>query len=301
MKLVSFGPAGKERPGVMVDKDTILDLYDASRGNIRTIRQVLDGEGGLEIVSKLLNSNNITDWKVPLESTRLGPPVTNPTKVIGVGLNYHSHTGEQDVKVPKKPLLFAKSATSISGDGDPIHYPIEDKQLDYEAELAVVIGKRSFRIDADKWEDHVAGYTVVNDVSGREAQFSDRKWFRGKSYDTCCPMGPYLVTKDEIEDAHNLNVTARLNGDKRQDSNTSKLIFNLPHLLSFISRNITLLPGDVISTGTPGGVGIFMDPPACMGIGDEIVVEVEKVGVLTNRVVERPQNEGPSVYPHPLY
>jgi 2-keto-4-pentenoate hydratase/2-oxohepta-3-ene-1,7-dioic acid hydratase in catechol pathway len=153
-----------------------------------------------------------------------------------------------------------------------------------------------FRADPQDWETYIAGYTIVNDVSGRDAQFADRKWFRGKSYDSFCPMGPCIVTRDEIPDPHTLRITSALNGELRQDGHTSDLIFNIPDILAYVSRNITLLPGDVIATGTPSGVGIFRDPPACMNPGDEIAVTLEGVGTLTNRVEERTQLS-PSVYP----
>lgn len=237
-------------------------------------------------------------WLIPKQGTRLGPALTNPTKIIGLGLNYGSHTDEQSAKLPQRPLLFSKSTTSLAGDGDPIWHPVDEEHLDYEVELGVVIGKPGLRIATASWREYVAGYTVVNDVSARDAQFADRKWFRGKSPDSCCPLGPWIVTVDEIDDPHNLRLTAHLNGEKRQDANTKDLIFDIPAILEFVSRNITLLPGDVIATGTPGGVGIFMEPKACMKVGDEIVVEVEKIGKLTNKICERTEIT-PSVYPHP--
>jgi 2-keto-4-pentenoate hydratase/2-oxohepta-3-ene-1,7-dioic acid hydratase in catechol pathway len=300
MKLVSFGPAGQERPGALLGDDRILDLQAASGDSISSIRALLDHEqDGRAQVARWL-ADPAADAIVTRAGTRLGPALTNPTKIIGLGLNYKSHTEEQSAKQPKRPLLFSKSTTSLAGDGDPIWHPVDEKNLDYEAELGVVIGKPGLRIEADRWRDYVAGYTVVNDISARDAQFQDRKWFRGKSPDSCCPLGPWIVTADEIEDPHDLRVTARLNGEKRQDANTKDLIFDIPATLEFVSRNITLLPGDVIATGTPGGVGIFMDPVQCMKVGDVIVVEVEKIGKLTNQVCAR--NEiTPSVYPHPRH
>ncbi|MBW2277910.1 MAG: fumarylacetoacetate hydrolase family protein, partial [Deltaproteobacteria bacterium] len=216
----------------------------------------------------------------------------------GLGLNYKSHTDEQSARIPKRPLLFSKSTTSLNGDGDPVWHPVDEEHLDYEVELGVVIGAPALRIDPEKWRDYVAGYIVVNDISARDAQFQDRKWFRGKSPDSCCPLGPWLITTDEIDDPHNLRLTAHLNGEKRQDANTEDLMFDLPAILAFVSRNVTLLPGDVIATGTPGGVGIFLEPKACMKVGDEIVVEVEQIGKLTNTICER-EEVVPSVYPHP--
>ncbi len=298
MKLVSFGPAGEERPGAVTDDRLILDLNRASGGEIRTIRGLLDrGEAGLERVARWLDRPE-EEWLEPAAGVRLGPPVTNPVTIVGVGLNYHSHTSEQKARLPERPLLFSKAPTSLAGDGDPLSYPVDEENFDYEAELAFVIGKPALRIDPERWQEYVVGYTIVNDVSARDAQYADRKWFRGKSYDTTCPMGPYLVTRDEIVDPHDLRITAHLNGELRQDGTTSDLIFRVPDLLAFASRNITFMPGDVFATGTPGGVGIFMQPPACMQIGDEIRVTLEKVGSLTNRICECVA-PGPSVYPSP--
>ncbi|MDJ0763484.1 MAG: fumarylacetoacetate hydrolase family protein [Myxococcota bacterium] len=299
MKLVSFGPPGEELPGVLLDNDRILNIYSASTGNINTMRQLLAlGAPGLAQVSEWIANGPEDRFVIPAKGVRLGPPVTNPTKVVGVGLNYHSHTDEQSARLPKKPLLFSMSTTCLSGDGDPILYPIDDENVDYEAELAFVIGAPAFRVNPEDWQAYVAGYTIVNDVSGRDAQFSDRKWFRGKSFDTFCPMGPYIATRDEIPDPHKLSISAHLNGEVRQDGNTKDLIFKIPELLAFVTQNITFLPGDVIATGTPGGVGIFCDPPACMKVGDEIKITVQGIGTLTNRVCER-VGLTPSVYPHP--
>lgn len=297
MKLVSHGPAGRERPGVLIENEKILDLHTASGGKIRSIRQLLEqGEPGMRRIAGWIAKEPSDDWLLPARGTRLGPPVTNPTKIVCLGLNYHSHASEQSARLPERPLLFSKAVTSLAGDCDPIWYPEDEEHVDYEAEMAFVIGRAAFRVDPDDWEMYVAGYTIVNDVSARDAQWADRKWFRGKSYDTFCPMGPCIVTRDEMPDPHTLRLTATLNGELRQDGHTSDLIFRIPDILAFVSRNITLLPGDIIATGTPSGVGIFRDPPACMKPGDEIVVTLENVGTLTNRVKERTE-ESPSVYP----
>lgn len=297
MKLVSYGPAGKERPGVLIENDRILDLSTASGGKIRMIRQLLEqGESAMRRIAGWIEKKPSDDWLLPARGTRLGPPLTNPSKIVCLGLNYHSHASEQNARLPERPLLFSKAVTSLAGDGDPIWYPVDEGHVDYEAEMAFVIGRPAFRVNPGDWESYIAGYTIVNDVSARDAQWADRKWFRGKSYDTFCPMGPCIVTRDEIPDPHTLRLTAALNGELRQDGHTSDLIFKVPDILAFVSRNITLLPGDIIATGTPSGVGIFRDPPACMKPGDEIVVTLEKIGTLTNRVQERTE-ESPSVYP----
>lgn len=299
MKLISYGPACQERPGVLLDRDVILDLESASDGRIRTIRHLLEqGDPGLRQVAEWIEAGPQDRWLRSARGVRLGPPVTNPSKIVCVGLNCRSHAEEQKVRLPERPLLFSKAVTSLAGDGDPIWYPVEEEHLDYEAELAIVIGRPAFRVKPEDWTSYVAGFTIVNDVSARDAQRADRKWFRGKSYDSCCPMGPYMVTRDDIPDPQDLRLTATLNGELRQDGHTSDLIFSVPEILAFVSRNITFLPGDVISTGTPCGVGIFRDPPACMKPGDEISVWIEKVGTLTNQVRQRTE-ERPSGYPAP--
>lgn len=297
MKLVSYGPAGGELPGVLLEDGNILDLRIASGGEIRSIRHLLEqGESGMRRVAGWIAGGPPGSLLRTARGTRLGPPVTNPSKIVCLGLNYHSHAEEQNARLPERPLLFSKAVTSLAGDSDPIWYPADEEHVDYEAELAFVIGRPAFRVNPGDWESYVAGYTIVNDVSARDAQWADRKWFRGKSYDSFCPMGPCLVTRDDIPDPHNLRLSATLNGELRQDGHTGDLIFNIPEILAFASRNITFIPGDIISTGTPCGVGIFRDPPACMNPGDDIAVTLEKVGTLTNTVRERKDNS-PSVYP----
>lgn len=299
MQLVSFGKTGQERPGVLCEDNTVIDIQLASDDNIRSIRRLLElGEDGFELVKKWMEVSTKSEWRLSAESLRFGPPLTNSSKIVCVGLNYHSHAREQKAKLPNNPLLFSKSSTSVIGNGDNILYPIEEEHVDYEGEMAFVIGKPAFRVRPEDWQKYVVGITIVNDVSARDAQFGDRKWFRGKSFDTFCPMGPKVVTLDEIEDPHNLDIQSRLNGEVRQTGNTSDLIFKIGDLLSFASRNITFLPGDVISTGTPSGVGIFFDPPKCMTVGDVIEITLAGVGTLTNTVAPR-ENEHPSPYPHP--
>lgn len=297
MKLLSFGPAGRERPGVLLGEDVILDLELASEGEFPTIRHMLaSGDAALERIAGWMAGTVPDSWVRSLRDVRLGPPLVNPSKIVCLGLNYRCHAEEQGARLPERPLLFAKAVTSLAGDRDPIRYPVDESHLDYEVELALVVGRTAFRIEAEQWESYVVGYTIVNDVSARDAQRSDRKWFRGKSCDSSCPMGPWIVTRDEIPHPGALRLTATLNGELRQDGTTRDLIFPIPEILAFVSRNITLLPGDVISTGTPKGVGIFRDPPACMKPGDEISVSVEKIGTLTNTVREREDSQ-PSPYP----
>ena len=222
--------------------------------------------------------------RIDRSAARILAPVSRPGKILCVGLNYADHLEEQGLEAPDHPILFAKMPTSIVGPGDPI--PLHDmtSQLDYEVELAVVVGSRVRGVTREDAFDAVAGYTVLNDVSARDLQFGDGQWMRGKSLDGYAPMGPALVSPDEVGDPGNLNVQTWVNGELRQASNTGNLIFDVPHLIEFCSEGMTLEPGDVISTGTPGGVGVFMDPPQFLREGDQVVVSIEKVGELRNPV-----------------
>ena len=204
-------------------------------------------------------------------------------KVICVGLNYRDHADEQGVDLPRAPLLFAKFANTLCGDGDAVELPEAIGHVDAEAELAVVIGKRAHQLDAESALEVVFGWTCANDVSARDAQFGDGQWFRGKSYDTFCPIGPRIVPRDELDPA-DLRIRQLLNGEVLQDSRTSQLIFALPELIAYTSSVLTLEPGDLILTGTPAGVGIFRDPKVSLQPGDMVEVEIEGIGVLRNSV-----------------
>ena len=204
-------------------------------------------------------------------------------KVVCVGLNYRDHAEEQGIEAPTAPLLFAKFANTLCSDGDPIVLPEGIGHVDAEAELAVVIGETARRVSADDALDVVAGWTCANDVSARDAQFGDGQWFRGKSYDTFCPVGPRIVPRDEL-DPSDLRIVQRLNGDALQDSRTSVLIFRIPELIAYASNVLTLEPGDLILTGTPHGVGVFREPKVTLAPGDVVEIEVEGIGVLRNEV-----------------
>jgi 2-keto-4-pentenoate hydratase/2-oxohepta-3-ene-1,7-dioic acid hydratase in catechol pathway len=224
---------------------------------------------------------------VTLQEVHLLAPV-RPPKIVAVGLNYRDHAEEQGTPLPDAPLLFAKFPTAVTGPFDDIEKPVETSQLDYEAELGVVIGAPARRVRAADAVGHVAGYLVVNDVSARDAQFADGQWVRGKSFDTFAPLGPALATPDEVPDPHALDIRTWVNGELRQSSNTGQLIFPIPDLIEYCSRYFTLEPGDIICTGTPAGVGVFSDPPRFLEVGDVVEVEVERVGRLRNRVVGCP-------------
>jgi 2-keto-4-pentenoate hydratase/2-oxohepta-3-ene-1,7-dioic acid hydratase in catechol pathway len=215
-------------------------------------------------------------------------PITNPEKVIAVGLNYSEHADEGDHDVPDEPVLFAKFPQCLVGPDDPIEWDPElTGAVDYEAELAVVIGERARNVSREDAFDYVAGYTVGNDVSARDLQNTDEQWVRGKSLDTFGPLGPDLLTPDELDDPHNLDIWTEVNGERLQDSNTQHLIFGIDEIIAFCSRSFTLTPGDVIYTGTPDGVGFFRDPQVLLEDGDTVTVGVDDVGELTNHCIER--------------
>jgi len=225
---------------------------------------------------------------VSLDEVRLAPSVSRPSKIIALGLNYKDHAEESKGKVPEVPLIFAKFPNSIVGHNDQITWDVNvTRKVDFEAELAVVIGKTVYNCPESEAMDAVFGYTCGNDVSARDLQFGDGQWVRGKSLDTFCPLGPWIVTTEEIPDPHSLKIQCRLNGQLMQDSNTSLIIFKIPMLISFFSRHFTLFPGDIILTGTPHGVGAFRDPSVYMKDGDEVVVYIEDVGRLVNHCREK--------------
>lgn len=223
--------------------------------------------------------------RFPLSEVELLAPIPRPGKLLCIGLNYRDHAAEIGLKLPERPILFAKYSSCVVGPGASIVLPRISDKVDYEAELAVIIGKPAKGVAAEKALEYVAGYTVMNDVSARDAQMGDGQWVRGKSFDTFAPMGPFLVTRDEVPDPGKLNISLRLNGQTMQDSNTSNLVFGVQELISFLSQAITLEPGDVIATGTPGGVGTSRKPQVFLKAGDVVAVEVEGVGVLENPVV----------------
>jgi 2-keto-4-pentenoate hydratase/2-oxohepta-3-ene-1,7-dioic acid hydratase in catechol pathway len=220
---------------------------------------------------------------VALSDVRVLPPIRFPNKVIAIGLNYWDHCEEQDVEPPERPLVFAKFPSAIVGPGDPIQWdPALTQKVDWEAELAVVIGKTARRVRKQDAYVHVLGYMASNDVSARDLQFGDKQWVRGKSLDSFCPLGPWLATRDEVPDPHALRIASRVNGEPMQDSSTARMIFDVPTLIEFLSAAFTLLPGDVILTGTPDGVGVFRDPPVFLKDGDQVEIEIEGLGVLSN-------------------
>ena len=221
---------------------------------------------------------------VSLGSLTLRAPISHPSKIVCVGLNYRDHAAESGQPVPDHPILFPKFANSVIGPGEPIVLPLDTEQPDYEAELGVVIGATTKRVSESEALGRVAGYTCLNDVSARDLQFRSSQWMLGKAIDTFLPMGPWLVTTDEIPDPQALRIGCRLNGEQVQDSSTEQMVFGVAELIAFISRTLTLEPGDIIATGTPPGVGFARTPPRFLRDGDEVTIEIEGIGALTNPV-----------------
>ena len=270
----------------------IAQFYEGSRVRLGLIQAdtliPVDFDGDM---IQFIESHRESHWALKLQSSQtidlgrvtLAAPVTRPSKIIGIGLNYKDHAEEQKAKVPDIPVIFAKFPNTLIGSKEAITWDAKvTGKVDFEGELAVVIGNRIQNCPESEALEAVFGYTCANDVSARDLQFRDIQLLRGKSLDTFCPLGPWIVTGDEIPNPNSLKIRSWLNGRLMQDSNTSLMIFSIPVLVSFLSRHLTLLPGDVILTGTPRGVGVFRDPPVFMKEGDEVAVEIERVGRLVN-------------------
>ena len=275
MRLIRFGEKGQEKPGLMKE-GRIVDLTRRFP-DIPDVNQAFFAEGWLKKIAAVDEAGEILD-------VRLGSPVASPSKIICVGKNYAEHAQEGGFDKPESPVLFCKTPNALSGPHDPIIMPLSSSQVDWEVELAVVVGKTAKRVSEAAAFDYIAGFSVMNDVSGRDAQFGDGQWFRGKSFDTFAPFGPALVTPDEAGDVGNLDLACLVNGEVMQTGNTRDLIFSIAFLMAYISRDITLFPGDIISTGTPAGVGIFREPPIVLKPGDVVECRVEGLGAITNGV-----------------
>jgi len=314
MKLVAFKVDDEARLGVL-ENDIVIDLnlahelYLSERGKTAnalnsfpsTIIDFLSlGEKAKSYASNLVayaralrkkHSGRIQQQKVLLDISDVHTlaPVPLPPKIICLGLNYRDHAEEGHVPLPEEPILFSKPNTAIVGPDDPVVYPKISTQVDYEIELAVIIGKEGRNISEADASNHIGGYTVFNDISARDIQFKDKQWFRGKSFDTFAPTGPSLVLKDQISDPHCLKMELRVNGEVRQSSTTANMIFKIPQIIAFISRVMKLQRGDIIATGTPAGVGFYAKPEKkLLRPGDFMEAEIEGIGVLRNRVVNAP-------------
>jgi 2,4-didehydro-3-deoxy-L-rhamnonate hydrolase len=277
MRLIRFGQKGKAKPGLWKD-GKIVDLREIFP-QIPDINETFFREGWLEKVAGIKKSGQKIE-------ARIASPIHRPSKIICLGKNYAEHAKEGGFENPEKPLIFCKTQNALSGPYDPIILPRSSDQVDWEVELAVIIGEEGKRINKTDAFDYIAGFTVMNDVSAREAQFSDSQWFRGKSFDSFAPAGPFIVTPDEIDNVNNLRLTAKVDGEIMQDGNTRDMIFDIRAIIENISEDITLIPGDIISTGTPAGVGIFRDPPVVLKPGNVVECRIEKIGVIINKVVK---------------
>jgi 2-keto-4-pentenoate hydratase/2-oxohepta-3-ene-1,7-dioic acid hydratase in catechol pathway len=281
MKLLRYGPAGREKPG----------LLDAD-GRIRDLSSIVSHiDSGLLAPGRLEHLRRFDPVKLPLVrgSPRLGVPYTGIGKFIGIGLNYSDHAAEAGMAVPAEPIVFLKATTSITGPGDGIVLPKGSTKVDWEVELGVVIGTRAQHVDEAQALRHVAGYCVVNDVSERNFQLErGSQWDKGKGCDTFGPIGPYLVTADSVADPQNLDLWLDVNGEPRQRGNTATMVFGVAHLVSYVSRFMTLMPGDIITTGTPPGVGMGRKPPQFLQPGDVVTLGVDGLGEQRSRVTAWP-------------
>ncbi len=293
MRLVSFGPTAAERPGILSEDGewiTPLAALDVTLPN--TIRGVLQ-ENCLSKIQKLFKqqTSTLSEQKIKSSTVRLGSPITDPGKIICVGLNYRGHAQEQNKAWPEQPMLFSKPTTSLCGAHDTIFLPTEDCGPDYEVELVVVIGVGGKQIAAESAYNHIAGYCIGNDISGRRWQKSDVQYFRAKGCDTFFPCGPFMLTHDEVNDPTTLRLTTTINNQILQDATVADLIHDIPTLISYISRYMTLQPGDLISTGTPAGVGCYRKPPRFLIPGDVVQCRISgscDLGILANPVAAAP-------------
>jgi len=283
VKLVTYQSSTDQlHLGVLLEK-RIINLHQSSNGELPDdMRAFLElGEPAMQTAKQLLTTSADS---LSLETVTLKAPIYNPSKIIAIGLNYMDHVRESGMKVPELATMFCKYPSAIVGSEEAIRWQTTlTQQVDYEAELAVVIGKTANRVSEADAYDYIAGYTNCNDVSARDLQFKPGdQWLRGKCLDSFCPIGPYLVTADEIRDPHDLSIQCRVNGEALQDSNTGEMIYKIPYLIEYLSEAFTLLPGDIIITGTPHGVGAFRKPPIWLKQGDEVIVEIEGLGQLRN-------------------
>ncbi len=274
MKLIRFGEEGKEKPGVLLEDGTRLDVSSFGQD----YNEIFFGSTGIIDLKEWLVSNSESCPVVPKE-IRLGAPLCRPSKIICIGLNYAKHAAESGMQIPKEPVLFFKATSAIVGPNDDVIIPKGSTKTDWEVELAVVIGKKASYVSKEDAMKHVVGYVLHNDYSEREFQIErSGQWVKGKSCDSFAPLGPFIATKDEIKDPHNLNLWLKVNGEMLQNSNTTDFVFNIPESISYISQFMTLLPGDIISTGTPSGVGLGFDPPRYLQPGDVVELGIDGLG-----------------------
>jgi 2-keto-4-pentenoate hydratase/2-oxohepta-3-ene-1,7-dioic acid hydratase in catechol pathway len=284
MQFVTIHRAGYNEPGVWFD-DQVIGLGDAGFDDMISV--ISGGSDAMDRVLRWIDSPPSRE-KLDPRTTRLAAPIPKPPKIVCIGLNYRDHAEESKMAIPSVPTVFAKFPTAVTGHRHPIVLPKNSTRPDYEAELAVVIGKGGRHIPEAGWREHVFGYTILNDVSARDFQMATSQWMIGKTFDTFAPTGPAIVTADEIEDPHQLAISLTLSGEVMQDSNTSNLIFKIPYLIAYLSSVFTLEPGDIIATGTPAGVGFARKPPRYLKPGDEVSIRIARIGELVNPVMAEP-------------
>lgn len=301
MKLISYRKDGRESIGVVVDERVVdinvglallrtsgilahdmVHLLEQGKEALQTVRHIV------QAYQQLLASNSADAQAVsfPLSEVTLLPPVTRPQKVLAIGANYRAHCAESGMPVPQKPIVFVKVTSALTAHGEAIVYPRITHELDYEGELAVIIGKRARHVPEADAMQYIAGYTIMNDVSARDLQRTEGQWSRAKGCDTFAPCGPWLVTADEIAAPHNLTIETHVNSEVRQHASTGDMIFPIPFLIAHITSAMTLVPGDIITTGTPAGVGVYRQPKGLLQPGYEVTIRIEGIGELRNYVVQ---------------
>jgi 2-keto-4-pentenoate hydratase/2-oxohepta-3-ene-1,7-dioic acid hydratase in catechol pathway len=284
MKLITFSYKNAIRIGAVINDEVVYSSESADMPS-NMIGFLTAGNAAKDAMQALIDSGK---YRISLADVQLLAPIPRPGKFLGISLNYADHINETKLDKPEYPTFFTKQSTCVIADGEAIHRPIVSEKLDYEGELAFVIGKRCKNVPIEHAHQVIAGYTIVNDVSVRDWQIRSPTWMLGKSFDTHGPMGPWIVTSDEVSDPHCLNLKTWIDGELRQNSNTENMIFNCYEMIEYLSKAMTLEPGDVISTGTPSGVGVKMKPRGYMKPGQIAKIEIEGIGVLSNPVIEEP-------------
>ncbi len=286
MKLVTFTYQGVSRVGAVVD-NAVVDSLGQTDIPQTMLAFLAAGQPALDVLQELIDSQQ---QRIALSDVKLLAPIPRPGKFLGVGLNYADHIAETALEKPEYPTFFTKQSSCVIANGEAIHVPKVSEKLDYEVELAFVIGQRCRHVSLDDAHKVIAGYTLVNDVSVRDWQFRSPTWTLGKSFDTHGPMGPWIVTADEISDPHNLDLQTWIDDELRQSSNTQHMIFNCYEMIAYLTQAMTLEPGDVIATGTPSGVGVKMKPRGYMKAGQTVKIEIEHLGSLINPVIDEPDD-----------
>jgi len=281
LRFVTIQRDGDTEPGVLLDGRVI----PINGSGLSSVLEVIAGGADAQTQVRRWIGGPASSHGLDPAVLTFAAPIPRPPKLICIGLNYRDHAAESKLAIPEVPTMFAKFSTAVIGPGQPIVLPRNSAKPDYEAEFAVVIGRRGRHVAENDWRDYVFGYTILNDVSARDFQMATSQWMIGKTFDTFAPIGPAIVTADEIADPHNLRISLTLNGETMQDSNTSNLIFKLPQLIAYLSSVFTLEPGDIIATGTPAGVGFARKPPRWLQPGDEVRIQIDGLGELANPVV----------------